>query len=193
MVKRNSSAPENIDGKTILGEGTHIAVELTEARIEHSQELIDVTPSDEPDPTWRYTDKAGHEHRYEPDGAPEDPYNHYPTLEEEVEDRWCPECGHYEQMARLVCYECGEEISPGTRTPIAREFTAGPKQARLTGRIVDYDYIVESLPQAQGTIAGALDGEAGEWRVVGVGAEPGMVGYEFEFVFIPGAREVSNG
>jgi hypothetical protein len=78
-----------------------------------------------PDKKWRYTDKAGHEHRYE-DG--------YPTLKEVIEFVPCgyEDCncdGH--EISHYECPECGERIRPG----VAQEthYSYGRKQYYVDG------------------------------------------------------------
>lgn len=74
------------------------------------REVIDVSSAlPGPDPSWRYTDTAGHEHCYD-DG--------YPTLELVTvsEPYWCPDCHEeHEGDTELRCRLCGEQVTPGTR------------------------------------------------------------------------------
>ena len=61
--------------------------------------------------SWKYTDKAGHEHRYVED------VDHYPTLEKVVTpEHWCEDCNDtHNDGEYLVCKVCRERIRPGTR------------------------------------------------------------------------------
>ena len=71
-------------------------------------EMFDVTSLSRPDPSWKYTDKAGHVHQWHVDGQPATSYNPtkrytVPTLVQitdvEPTDE-CPGQYHYE------CREC---------------------------------------------------------------------------------------
>lgn len=83
--------------------------------LEITTELIDVTAMVEPDPGWRYTDRAGHMHMA---ARTDDDRVHYPTLDtyirphDEDDHLGCEEdgCPSY-----LGCRICHEEIIPGTR------------------------------------------------------------------------------
>lgn len=80
-------------------------------------ESIDVTCMTEPDPGWKFTDKAGHTHSYVADrpGGP------YPTLEyrtqhDHADDGECDADGDQEFCYPvLVCKRCGQPVRPGTR------------------------------------------------------------------------------
>jgi N-acetylneuraminate synthase len=72
-------------------------------------EAHDVTPREEPDPEWRYTDRAGHVHTYDTEmevptatWVSQGPY-------------WCDCHGDMVEDHVLECSECGEVISPGMR------------------------------------------------------------------------------
>lgn len=85
------------------------------------RDMIPVQSISEPDPNWRYTDAAGHDHfaaieRRAGDGG--DPrVTGYPTLEWITEPHecgvFCEENGCPGQ--RHVCRQCGEEIRTGSR------------------------------------------------------------------------------
>lgn len=66
----------------------------------------------EPDPAWRYTDKAGHEHyRYEHGPEP------YPTLAWVVDQTYyCPDCRDDHEEGHYECPVCCEHVAPGTRS-----------------------------------------------------------------------------
>ena len=61
----------------------------------------------EPDPDWRYTDAAGHDH-YRENKA-------WPTLVWKPEIYWCHDCQDEHDDGHRECSICGEEIEPGTR------------------------------------------------------------------------------
>ena len=104
--------------------------------IEVYTDLIDVTPIMEPDPNWKY--KCGCEviHKWHSDN-PEWPNSpglcetELPTLKyiidvEPTED--LPGYGHYE------CTKCGEEISPGERSPNHRYSIPGRRSIHIDGK-----------------------------------------------------------
>jgi hypothetical protein len=63
----------------------------------------------QPNPTWTYTDHAGHPHAY---GTKDTPY---PTLTVgQGEPYWCDECDDEHVPTWLECPLCGERITPGT-------------------------------------------------------------------------------
>lgn len=81
-----------------------------------SFDYIDVTPMEEPDPDWFYTDPAGHEHRWVgtmPSGMT------IPTIRQvidvEATDEY-PGRSHYE------CRECGERVRRGFRAAKFRQY-----------------------------------------------------------------------
>lgn len=66
----------------------------------------------EPDPNWRGADSNGHEHYYAP--GPD----RYPTLKQVAgEPYWCDSCEDEHVDTWLECPICGEQVTPGTRTP----------------------------------------------------------------------------
>lgn len=95
-------------------------------------EQIEVTSNvPYPDPNWRFTDTAGHEHALTDGG--------YPTLRwivdvpehTQMEDGYLeeyPEQGHYE------CASCGEEILPGTTVDMSRRYIPGLIECYLDGQ-----------------------------------------------------------
>lgn len=98
------------------------------------RQTIDVTSDRETaDESWRYTDKQGHEHRY----------NHgYPTLDFIVDaEHWCDGTeGMYNHDPHMVvdeahyeCKLCGQTIKPGIVPPGWPRMIAGPISAEITG------------------------------------------------------------
>ena len=78
----------------------------------------------EPDPEWRYTDAAGHEHYRE---GPR-----YPTLMTAHDyTYWCEDCRDEHDVTHLECSLCGEHIVPGTR-PASPTGTWIPGEAQMT-------------------------------------------------------------
>lgn len=96
---------------TIRGPG--FTVTITTEQIE----LTSLGP--EPDPGWRFTDAAGHEHYRGERG--------WPTLGWVIDERyWCPDCEDEHEDGHWACSICGEWISPGMRPASARRFIMGP-------------------------------------------------------------------
>lgn len=89
-------------------------IEYNGVTLEIETQLIDVKAMTEPDPRWRYTDAEGHSH--EPQAASEG-HLLYPTLRQETGPAdWCEDCGDEHTDAWFVCRQCGERVTPGTRT-----------------------------------------------------------------------------
>jgi hypothetical protein len=93
--------------------------------VTRSQEMISVI-SDLPEanPNWRYTDEAGHEHRWTGDG--------YPTLRWVTDfTYWCQDCRDDHEDGHRECLICGEHIVPGTRLHRYPRYIAGPWRVDL--------------------------------------------------------------
>jgi hypothetical protein len=88
---------------------------MDELDLREEAELIDVTSAlPYPDERWRFTDAAGHEHRYRRQGAGD----YYPTLVWVVDERWwCDDCGDEHTEGHYECRACGERIVPGLAGP----------------------------------------------------------------------------
>lgn len=95
-----------------------------------------------PDRNWRYTDAAGHEHRYD-DG--------YPTLVRVGEGPyWCPDCHDEHEDSHWECPICHEEISPAlTGPPPGREFIPGMTEYFLDGEPISKERAESILAEYQ--------------------------------------------
>lgn len=114
-----------------------------ELRIE--QEMTEVTAMAEPDPNWRYTDRHGHEHAYVPGEG-----DHYPTqVIVEDEPYWCEDCEEEHQFNHRECAICGEEITPGVRTPLGPTYIPGMKQALLNDEPITVERAAEIIAEAR--------------------------------------------
>jgi hypothetical protein len=117
---------------------------------------VSVMDSREPDPRWKFTDAAGHEHAYDEDDKT-------PTLKAVIiADWWCATCNDEHDDVELQCAQCGEAIVPGTR--------AGPDRIAIPGVREVY---LENVPltaaeQEELRTAGWLDGDGkrAEMRVI---------------------------
>lgn len=71
------------------------------------QEYIDIGPShsSEPDPSWQFTDAAGHFHAFDSKGKT-------PTLSEHRETYWCSDCRDDHEDITLHCSVCNEGVEP---------------------------------------------------------------------------------
>lgn len=96
--------------------------------------MIDVSSNlPRPNPTWAYTDRAGHEHRREGNG--------YPTLVVVTEEPyWCEDCHDEHTDSHYECPLCGEEISPGLiGPPLYREYIPGMTRYYLNDEEISPD------------------------------------------------------
>jgi hypothetical protein len=65
-----------------------------------------------PDPGWKYTDKAGHQHFY----VEVETGKNYPSLDQMFgQVTFCDDCQEAHCDVWLECRVCGEKIEPGTR------------------------------------------------------------------------------
>ena len=83
-------------------------------------DMVDVSSLNEPDPSWSFTDPAGHVHRWVGDWRHSD----LPTLEliwddPEDDDSDFPRRSHYE------CRECRAHVEPATMASPQRRFVPG--------------------------------------------------------------------
>ena len=96
-----------------------------------NRDIIDVTPSDDIDPSWAYTDRAGHVHRYRK--AKDGFYNITNTKSV---------LGYYpdgDTYHYPVCRFCGEPIAGGTRPVTIRREVAGLTHCYINGEEVSRD------------------------------------------------------
>lgn len=99
-------------------------------------EQIEITSnSPRPDPNWRFTDAAGHEHFYDKTAKG------YPTLDAVSEEPyWCADCREEHEEDRLECLRCMEVVTPGVTGPsMFREFIPGPTSVHVElddGRVI---------------------------------------------------------
>lgn len=83
--------------------------EATSLTTDTDRSMIDVTMAMEPDPSWFYTDAAGHEHRWSNS-------NRLRTLKEVVDRYDYDEDGErYVAESHYECKKCGETIKPRYR------------------------------------------------------------------------------
>lgn len=93
------------------------------------------------DPTWRYTDEAGHRHYAEG--------KNYPTLEWYVDSiEYCDECQEDHESGHWVCPLCLESIKPGERA--AKQYIPGMVHYKIDGVEVDEDKWHEEYEKAYG-------------------------------------------
>lgn len=97
--------------------------------LEIEREVIEYsTALPQPDPRWRAVDSNGHEHAYA-EGT-----DHYPTLKPVFgEPYWCEDCNGEHQDSWLVCRECGEKVTPGTRVDTSIQRMPGRTEYLLNG------------------------------------------------------------
>ena len=111
--------------------------------VEITRDRIDVTPIEEKDPSWLYTDKEGHEHRWHiPHGANDWSKDHLwslPTLRA-VSYVYCHSYdGEPIYGVHYYCKRCGELIKPGWRVSCWRRFILGPPYFHINGVLVSQE------------------------------------------------------
>ena len=103
-------------------------------RIVEETEQIEIhSYSLEPDKQWRYTDKAGHEHRWG---------EGYPTLRWVREMNWCHECQDDHDTGFYECPLCFEHITPGRTVPVSPRLIQGLRTVYIEtadGRTIPLD------------------------------------------------------
>lgn len=118
------------------------------------------------DPSWTYTDAAGHFHAYGDDVA--EGRDHYPTLRAEDEHHPCDGAcgdsgceGYY--TTRHLCRICGEEIEPGMLT--------GPHTFIVPGRLDWHADVVttDELPWLRHGERVTVRADDGRYTYFGVG------------------------
>lgn len=113
-------------------------------RFEMWCDLLDVTSLHRPDPSWRYMDRAGHEHRWWTEGKPAEGYSpsksyDTPTL------IWVKDgVGYYEDgepydIGHCECRQCGEHIEPRNTADTNTQYIAGLKHCSIDGIEVDIE------------------------------------------------------
>jgi hypothetical protein len=77
-------------------------------------ERVDCTPTMEPDPAWRFTDKAGHAHRWTDE--------EHLTFEVRYGEPYIDADGEEYSESWWACKQCGEVIRPGFRVPRTKQW-----------------------------------------------------------------------
>lgn len=113
-------------------------------RVHARARLVDVTPMQEPDPDWSYTDVAGHTHRWvAEDGQPLWWGATIPTVKRVVTGHhWCEDCQDEHEEAELRCVECGEVIRPRQVSAVVRRqivygYDVDPIEFNATDGVLD--------------------------------------------------------
>jgi len=96
------------------------------------RDVIQVPAVTEPDPGWRYVDKAGHEHRW----AVRYGDGEIPTCNVHVEQIGYYPDGEPRYQVRYFCKECGEEIFPRVVPCVFPHYVPGPVHYFINGREV---------------------------------------------------------
>lgn len=100
------------------------------------QDWIDATSEFENDPDWVYVDSHGHHHRWMtgPDSdlpltKPQQQDSTVPFLRfvVDTEPHWCELCDGDYQPGHYECVICGDEVTPGHRRFVERNYIPGPK------------------------------------------------------------------
>ena len=93
------------------------------------RDTIDVTPMEEADPDWKFTDAMGHAFNYRV---------HADAENSPIVDgiRWVVEAeaaGEYPEIGHYECIACGATVRPGTRSPAYRKYVPGLVTATVDG------------------------------------------------------------
>lgn len=124
-----------------------------------------------PDRDWKFVDKNGHGHYYEPRGS-----KHYPTLT--LDHRGCTYSDHdddCEGASFYKCSTCGEEVEPGTCYQMAREEVVGHSYTIIregANRVIRYALTEREFKELMRVLTDAtsdvLDGALADAQVVDV-------------------------
>lgn len=113
--------------------------------IEQEQAEITLGPQRVLDPSWRWTDNAGHEHYVAKNGKP------LPTLDWVVTATWwCQDCRDDHEEGEYRCRICGQAVQPGTRIdPGGSQFRPGRVSATLESNGKTWYVRAEELEKLQ--------------------------------------------
>jgi hypothetical protein len=103
---------------------------MSDRHLSFQRTVIDVTSAHRPDEAWRFTDAAGHEHRWYLDGQPMTDYDHLkktelPTLEIVRDPDEYDSDGEPYAVYHWECRQCHAVISPGFRADSEERFITG--------------------------------------------------------------------
>lgn len=118
---------------------------MPELRVERDTIAVDSVLAMKPDPKWRYTDKAGHEHRF-------DNQDSTPTTLVQVEEEpwWCYDCRDLHNEYHLECKLCHETIEPHYVPDPGPHYVMGPWRYYLDNQpISEEEY--QTLAAARGS------------------------------------------
>lgn len=110
-----------------------------EGRLEIRCEIIIATSLVAPRKSWRFTDAAGHVHRWRegPDA--------YPTLTPVGDGLyWCEDCRDEHEDSHLECRWCGERITPEVTGPVTEQIP-GMLEYYLDGKAITPEHAGEIL------------------------------------------------
>lgn len=104
-------------------------------------DLVDITSLSRPDTSWRFTDAAGHEHRWYAKGKPAESYDpgarhELPTLQWVVTGIGYYEDGDEYEIGEYRCVQCSEVIQPRKTADTCRQMIPGLKHYRINGEHV---------------------------------------------------------
>ncbi len=130
----------------------HIAA--TGEVFEMHQDLIDVTSMSRVDPSWRFVDPAGHEHRWYANGQPATTYSpsqHYdlPTLIVVHDGLGYYEDGEEYELSHYECPQCGAHVRPGTCADSTTQYIGGLCHCRINGEFVSEDEFKRRFEEAR--------------------------------------------
>jgi len=109
------------------------------------RDLLEVTSLHRPDPTWQYTDAAGHVHQWHTGRIVATSYRpdvhyHIPTLVLIVD---VPATEEYPAATHHECRQCGETIEPGYRADDHTQYIGGTMRYYVDDRPVQKSEFIE--------------------------------------------------
>uniref|UniRef100_A0A6M3J782 Uncharacterized protein n=1 Tax=viral metagenome TaxID=1070528 RepID=A0A6M3J782_9ZZZZ len=123
-------------------------------------DLIDVTSLCRPNPAWRHTDTAGHEHAWYIGGAIATEYHpteryELPTLVLIHDPPYYNEEGDEISQSHYECRFCGEHVNPGTAADTHTQYAPGLKHYQINGVSVSPEEFEKRWKDAREKLSGA--------------------------------------
>jgi len=119
----------------------------TTPTISISREPIGVTSNHRPDIGWRFTDRAGHEHRWWDKKGPAESYR--PTERYSVPSidwiQTATATDDYPEQGYYVCRECPDRVRPGYCPDSISQFIPGPARYYVNDREATKEEVLEVI------------------------------------------------
>ena len=128
-MPREASPPSHARQENLMGLGLGKEEEIVSTlringhTLERHTDMVEVTSLEEPDMTWRYTDRNGHVHKWE--------FSHdIPTIRLVVD---AEETDEYPALVHYECCKCQEYITPGMRSVSTKRYIPGTAYYTIDG------------------------------------------------------------